>query len=279
MTKETILVVGHGTRYPGGNQESDQFVERWRSQNPEKRIELCYIEFADILLGEGLDRAATQSKRVVVVPLILNAAAHVKIEIPEAISEARHRHPDIEFIYAKHLGINETILKVVNRQIKSVMQTLHHPDPHGTGMILLGRGSSDRVANSEIAKLARWIYEENNFLQVDYAFTGVTFPRLEAVVQKQIKLGMAQIIIQPFYLFAGRLIDRIEKQHESLAHQYPHIRFGLGERFGFAAEIFELLNERIDAVGKKSAMMECDGCPYRYAAIDEHNHGHHHHHH
>ena len=271
----TILVVGHGTRYAGGNRESDLFVAQWQAQYPDWRIELCYIEFADTLLEKGLDNAACESERVVVLPLILNAAGHVKLEIPEAIAAARLRHPQTEFVYARHLGVNDTMLTIMNRQINTVMQRLDHPDPHTTGVIVLGRGSSDRVANGEVAKLTRWIYETNDFLRVDSAFTGVTLPRLEAVVQQQVRLGMTQIIIQPFYLFAGRLIERIERQLDHLKCQYPHIRFGLGDRFGFAPELFDTLTQRVEQAGTDAAgMMECDGCPAREATTSAHHYHH-----
>jgi sirohydrochlorin cobaltochelatase len=63
-------------------------------------IDVCFIEFADVLLDAGFDLAAKNSKKVLVVPLILNAAGHVKMEVPEHLAQARKRHPDVEFIYA-----------------------------------------------------------------------------------------------------------------------------------------------------------------------------------
>jgi precorrin-8X/cobalt-precorrin-8 methylmutase len=58
-----------------------------------------------------------------------------------------------------------------------------------TGVVLLGRGSSDAGANGELAKMARWVFEDNEHELVDLAFTGVTWPRLETVVQRQAKPG------------------------------------------------------------------------------------------
>jgi sirohydrochlorin cobaltochelatase len=40
-------------------------------------------------LHDGLLAAARSSRRVLVLPLILNAAGHAKMEIPEAIEHAR----------------------------------------------------------------------------------------------------------------------------------------------------------------------------------------------
>lgn len=274
---QTILLVGHGSRDPNGNKEIEAFAEKWKIQHADWRIEVCYIEFADILLDEGFDNAAQNSSKVLVIPLILNAAGHVKMEIPEHLEKARHRHPNVEFIYGKHLGVNMTILKIIKRRLAEVMNLLAMPDPKTTGVIILGRGSSDKIANGEVAKLARWLQEEREHELIDIAFTGITYPRLETIVQRQVTLGMTQIAILPYYLFTGTLIIRIAEQFKHLQKQYPQIRFGLGDYLGFEPEIYSLLDKNVKALQQAViiAMMECDGCSYREFA-QEHGHGHHH---
>jgi sirohydrochlorin cobaltochelatase len=270
----TVLLVGHGSRNQAGNDEIREFQQQWQAQHPDWRIELCYIELADVLLPEGLQRAAQGSERVIVVPLIISAAGHVKMEIPEHIELAREKFPPVEFIYTPHLGSNETLLAILQKQLKSVMKTLAMPDPKTTGVIILGRGSSDKVANGELAKLARWLFEATEHELVDIAFTGITHPRLETVVQRQVRLCMTQIAILPYYLFTGLLIERIGKQIERLQGQYPQIAFGLGNYFGFEPAIFKLLDQRvaeaIDPIAPK--MLECDGCQYREYAEHHHHH-------
>ncbi|MFH0352527.1 MAG: CbiX/SirB N-terminal domain-containing protein, partial [Chromatiales bacterium] len=122
---------------------------------------------------------------------------------------------------------------------------LDAPDPKTTGVILLGRGSSDRMANGDVAKMARWLLEETEHELVDLAFTGITHPRLERVVQRQVRLGMTQITVLPYYLFTGTLIERIKRQVGHLRAQYPRIRFALADHFGFEEEIFHLVDDRV----------------------------------
>lgn len=275
---QTILLVGHGSREASGNQEILAFADEWRTRRPQLHIEACFIEFAEPLLDAGLDQAAQRGGQVIVVPLILNAAGHVKMEIPEHIEHARLRHPTVEFVYCRHLGCGEEMLALMKRTLHRAMHALDVPDPRNTGVIVLGRGSSDRVANGEVAKMARWLYEETDHDVVDIAFTGIAQPRLESVVQRQIKLEMRQIVILPFYLFTGTLIERIRRQVERLKSQYPQTSFALGHYLGFEDEIYHLLEQRIAeaTVQERPSMMECDGCKYREFAAD-HGHGHHHH--
>ncbi len=288
MNTTSILLVGHGSRNRDGNTEILHFAAQWRERHPAWRIETCFIEHADVLLDGGLDRAARDARQVLVIPFILNAAGHVKMELPAAIGEARARHPSVRFSCTRHLGMGREILKVLQGQLDRLMKALHVPDPQTTGVILLGRGSSDAGANGELAKMARWLFEDNDFELVDLAFTGVTWPRLESVVQRQARLGMTQICVVPVYLFTGVLMERIKAQVERLREQYPQIAFALGTHFGFDKGIFELLDSKVTGAElPEGGLLECDGCKYRQAAEAEHlhdhshthtNHGHPHHH-
>jgi len=279
--KDTILLVGHGSRETAGNEEIERFTALWRERRPDDRIEVCFIEFADVTLDEGMDRAANNSQRVIVLPLILGAAGHVKMEIPHHIAHARERHPDVSFVMAKHLGAGTPILQALKQELSRAMLALDAPDAKNTGVILLARGSSDKVANGEIAKMARWLYEETDHEMVDLAFTGITFPKVETVTQRQVACGMRQVIVLPYYLFTGVLIQRINRQVARLATQYPTTSFGLGRYIGFADAIFALVDERVAEAqgqgGNTPIMLECDGCKYRDFA-EEHGVGHHHHH-
>lgn len=272
--KDTILLVGHGSRNPAGNREIEEFTTQWRAARPSWRIELCFIEFAEITLDAGLDLAAKGYVRVIVVPLILNAAAHVRAEIPAHINQAQARHPDTAFVYAAHLGASDPVLAILKRRLKSAMEALDVPDPRSTSIVLLGRGSSDRNANGEVAKIARWLQEESEHDLVDIAFTGITHPRLEAVVQRHERLGMRQVIVLPYYLFAGTLIARIGRQMEHLKVQYPQLRFACTEYIGFEPEITALIETRIEETAQGGASLVVDES---LAHSHDHSHAHHEH--
>lgn len=277
MNATTILLVGHGSRGREGNKETVHFAAQWRERHPDWRIEVCFIEHAEVLLAEGLDRAAQGAGKVLVIPFILNAAGHVKMELPAAIAAARERHPAVDFAVTRHLGMGRDIFAVLQSQLDRLMKQLAMPDPQTTGVILLGRGSSDAGANGELAKMARWIFEENDHELVDLAFTGVTWPRLESAVQRQVRLGMMQVAIVPVYLFTGVLIERIQEQVARLRQQYPQVTFALGTHFGFDPGIFALLDDKVgnDEL-PEGRMLECDGCKYRAEAEEGHLHDHSH---
>jgi sirohydrochlorin cobaltochelatase len=274
---DTVLVVGHGSREDSGNQDIREFVAQWRARRPELRIDLCFIEFAPPEMNAALLDAARSSRRVLVVPLILNAAGHVKMEIPEAVEQTRIACPQAEILLAPHLTACDPILAILKRRLRKAMNALDMPDPTTTGVVVLGRGASDRGANGEMAKMTRWLQEEGDHELVDLAFTGITWPRLEKVVQRQVLLGTRQIVVLPYYLYTGTLMQRIHRQVEHLRGQYPQVRFFCGEHFGFEKEIFALMDQRVADLraGVPDSRLPCDGCGYRELAHDQ-GHGHSH---
>ncbi|MEO5362688.1 MAG: sirohydrochlorin chelatase [Magnetococcus sp. DMHC-8] len=262
--RETVLLIGHGSRDADGNQEVKDFADYWQRGHPDTRVEVCYIELASPLLTDGLRRAAREADRVIALPLILNAAGHVKREIPEAIRQVREELPGVAFRYGRHLGCEEPILKLLRRRLHSAMVTLDMPDPGNTGVILLGRGSSDMSANAEVARMARWIFETTQHTLVEYAFTGITDPRLEGVVQRLVQLGMMQVVILPYYLFTGRLVKRITRQVARLRDQYPRIAMAQAGYLGINDTLVALLDRRLEQAraGEAETMMECECCKF-----------------
>jgi sirohydrochlorin cobaltochelatase len=277
MTNEVILLVAHGARDPGseGNQEVEYFVDHWRVRHPALEIQVCWIEYAHILLEEGLVRAATsagEGGRVLVLPLILNAAGHVKGDIPQALATARERYPEVEFTYGRHMGTTELLLKALRYRLHQAMVELDMPDPRTTGVVLLARGASDIEATGEVAKMAHWLFETTDHELVMPAFTGICFPRLEQVVQRLDRLGMSQIVVLPFYLFTGRLIKRITQQVERLRTQYPTRVIVQAEYIGSHEALLDQMDLALAQCRDGSARLPCDGCSLALAADHDHHH-------
>ncbi len=260
----TILLVGRGSSDKDSLKEAEMFLQHWRNMNPKTRFELCFIEFGDVLLEQGMNHAAIGAKRVIIVPLMLKLDDQVKEALSLDLVKARHQNPKVMFYVLKHLEPNDVMLNILKRSLNNVLENMLAPDPKTTGVILVGKGATDKVANSEIAKLSRWMFEETEHDLIDVAFTETAYPRLESVVQRQVKLGMTQIAILPYYLFTDTMVKRLGQQVERLQVQYPHITLGLGHYLGFEQEIYDLLDQKVVQFveGTEKNMLECDGCLY-----------------
>lgn len=257
--REVILLVAHGARDPGfeGNREVEACAELWRQRHPQTPIQVCWIEHAPVLLEEGLALAAEMldpaGGRLLVIPLILGAAGHVKGDIPEAVAIARERYPQHDIRCAQHLGATPHLLAALRLRLHQAMAELAMPDPRTTGVVLLARGASDMESTGEVAKMAHWLYETTHHELILPAFTGICFPRLEQVVQRLDALGASQIIVLPYYLFVGRLIKRIREQVQRLKVQYPIRVIHQADYIGAHEQLLDLLDQRLAECRPSSA--------------------------
>ena len=58
-----------------------------------------------------------------------------------------------------------------------------------TLLVVVGRGSSDPDANSNVAKVTRLLWEGFGFGWAETAYSGVTFPLVEPGLRHAVKLG------------------------------------------------------------------------------------------
>ncbi len=237
----TVLLVAHGSRREDGNDAAQQFSTLFQEKFPRYRTMLAFLEFSHPRLDEALNQAGNESTAVIIVPLMLGAAGHVKRDIPHYVAAARRCYLDVVFTISQHLGAEYEVLQALLQQLKQVVPAINP----STAAVLLARGSSNMVANSELEKMARWIFESCDCNMVDIAFSGLTTPSLETVVQRQLSTGIARIVIIPYYLFTGVLMARIVLQVKQLSIAHPTMLFDVTDAIGMSDFILALVHRRI----------------------------------
>src|SRR5260370_12563848 len=154
MTGDVVLLVGHGSREQSGNDEFLKFCEVIKPHLGPEREETCFIELMTPLVPESLDRCvALGACRVIVLPVILVAAGHVKVELPHELDEAKERPPGVEFLYGRHIGLDPLVIEIMRERLAEVERETEWP-PEDTAILVVGRGSSDPDANSQLYKLS-----------------------------------------------------------------------------------------------------------------------------
>ncbi|MCG5254085.1 sirohydrochlorin chelatase [Brevibacillus agri] len=287
---DAVLFVGHGSKDPEGNEEIRQFVASLAPELDVPIIETCFLEFARPDMLQGLNTCVARgATRVAVIPIILFSAGHAKIHIPAAIDEAKELHPHVQFIYGRPIGIHEEVINILSTRMAEA-GFASGEDHDDLAVLVIGRGSSDADANSDIYKMSRLFWERYKARWVETAFMGVTYPLYDEGVERCLKLGAKRIVLLPYFLFTGVLIKRMSDQLEKFRQQYPEAQFEMAEYFGFHPLLKEVMKDRIEEALHGEVKLNCDTCQYRLAAMehidhhhhhhdDEHGHGHHHHHH
>lgn len=276
---KAILLVGHGSRDSEGNEQVRKMIEELSTQlDPTVLIETCFLEFEKPTIEQGFQACVEKgAASVYVIPLMLLAAGHSKIHIPVAIDEAKKKYPQVQFTYGRPFGIHEEILKICKSRLEEVGENLTEPDSD-TAVLLLGRGSSDSDANSDLYKITRLLWEQLKYKLVEPAFMGVTDPLIKEGVERCIKLGVKKVVILPYFLFTGVLIKRLETMITEFERENPGIEFKLAGYFGFHTRLQTIIKDRIEEALQGDVKMNCDTCQYRIAAIEHIDHHHHHDH-
>lgn len=268
-----ILFVGHGSRDPEGNEELLRFTEKVAQLIDAPIKETCFLELALPDIPQGIarcvDRGATQ---IAVIPLMLFAAGHAKIHIPLAVHEAQERYPHVRFSYGRPIEVDEAVLDILEQRLVPVQPG----KPEDTAILIVGRGSSDLYANSDLYKIARMFWERTRYQWVEVSFIGVTEPLFDEGMERCIRLGAKEVVILPYFLFTGVLIKRMQTKMDQFQERYPGIKFHMCRYLGFDDGLIPIIKERVQEVEREGGLAW--EALAEKALAEGHDHHHHHHH-
>ena len=258
-----LLVVGHGSRAPRGAREFHELVALVKERNPALAVEGGFIELSRPPVSECVNRLAEAgARRVAAVPLMLLAAGHAKDDIPATLVREKMRHPEIGFEYGRALGIRPELLSLMDERISAAVPDKEKEE---TAVLIVGRGSSDPDANSDLWKISRLFYEGRPYPFVEAAYVSMTPPDVPAGLDRLKRLGARRIAVFSYFLFTGVLEERIRRQSEEFAAANPEVAVSYAGYFGPHERVADLVFERYREAIKGDIRMNCDVCVHRVA--------------
>ncbi|WP_249593770.1 sirohydrochlorin chelatase [Peribacillus frigoritolerans] len=276
---KAVLFVGHGSRLASGNEEVRHFIENMiPAMDGRFLVETCFLEFAAPNISKGIDNCVKRgATEVIVIPIILLHAGHSKLHIPAEIEDGKTKYPEVKFTYGQTIGVHHDVLTILTDRLEEAGFDTNSEHAE-TAILLIGRGGSDADANSDIYKISRLLWEKLNVKWVETAFMGVTDPHVDEGIERCIRLGAKKVVMLPYFLFTGVLMERMEDMLRGYQEQYHDREFILAKYFGYHPTLQNILQERVieASEGKSSGARDLEN--YR-KHVEEHGHAHHHHHH
>src|SRR6266704_2884186 len=303
MSETAVLLCGHGSRDPEAIAEFEEAASALRarlaSSGAGGDFATGYLEFARPTIGEALAALKAQgARRILAIPGMLFAASHVKNDLPWEMNSFMADNPEVEVRLGRDLGIDPKLLAAAAARIEAAV-----PDGRSdTLLVVVGRGTNDPDANSNIAKLARMLWEGMGFGWAEAAFSGVAHPRVDAALERSARLGFRRIVVFPYFLFTGVLVKRIYAQADDAAARFPAIEFVKASYLRDHPLVIDAFLERATEIEGGAPNMNCQLCKYRTQIVgyesevglaqqahhhhvrggdhrpDHDDHGHHHHH-
>ncbi len=260
-----VMVCGHGSRDPDAIREFAVLAEKLAGRFDGWPLEHGYLEFARPVIREGLDRLVEKGARhILAVPGMLFAAGHAKNDIPSVLNTYQAAREGLTIEYGRELGLDPRMIRAAGARIEETLATSANGVPlHDTLLVVVGRGASDPDANSNVAKVTRMLWEGFGFGWAETAYSGVTFPLVEPALEKAARLGFSRIVVFPYFLFTGILVDRIYAATDAVAVRHPDIEFLKTPYLNDHPLVLETFVERVREILEGRNLMNCQMCKYR----------------
>jgi len=287
-----VLVCGHGSRNRLAVEEFASLARQLQHGMGRVPVNYGYLEFAQPILRDGLDALRQRGVRhVLAIPAMLFAAGHAKNDIPSVLNTYA-AETGLRIDYGRELGVDRRMINAAGARIRACLDQADNQDRAAgrdpvpidqTLLVVVGRGSSDPDANSNVAKVTRLLVEGFGFGWGETVYSGVTFPLVEPGLRHVVKLGYRRIVVFPYFLFSGVLVSRIVQHSQRVANDHPELQILQASYLGDHPEVLATFRERVEDVLRGDTNMNCSLCKYRAQVlgfemeVGAPQHSHHHH--
>ena len=248
MTKKGIMICGHGSRSRAAEAEFSLLAQGLKKSFPNVPVRHGFLEYSAPNIHMGLDELKSLGvNEIIAVPGMLFAATHAKNDIPSVLVSYQEKNPGVVIKYGRELGLHPEMINAFQERILECFKPAKMGQDHfyDSMLVVVGRGTSDVLANAEAAKLTRIVAENMGFGWCETFYSGVTFPSVGHGLEIITKLGYKKIVVAPYFLFTGRLIDRIYKYVDIVADKHPKICFYKAKYLADQTHVISTFEDRI----------------------------------
>ena len=279
-TKMGIMVCGHGSRDKDAEREFGRVAEGLRKRFPDLPVEYGFLEFSAPNIHMGLAALKEQNvDTIFAVPGMLFAATHAKNDIPSVLTTYEEKEENMAVHYGNELGLHDTMIEAFQARIYESLGINPNNPPdnlYDTMLVVVGRGTSDTMANAEVAKLTRIVNENMGFGWADTVYSGVTYPSVGEGLERLSRLGFKKIVVAPYFLFTGRLIKRIYGYVDHVAKQFSDIEFIKADYLNDHEKVIDAFEFRVreimEGIAPQESLMSSFKRRLAAGEVDVHHH-------
>ncbi|MDP7650511.1 MAG: sirohydrochlorin chelatase [Rhodospirillales bacterium] len=269
MSKMGVMVCGHGSRDADAVQQFQAVARGIAERLPQYDVESGFLEFATPIIRHGLDALIARGVTdILAIPGMLFAAGHVKNDVPSVLNTYAAEHPGVSIRLGRDLAIDLKLIRAAGDRVQEALDQVDDTVPMTETMLMvIGRGTSDPDANSNISKITRLLWEGKGFGWGETGYSGVTFPLTEPALDHAARLGYKRIIVFPYFLFTGILVKRIYHYVDVVQARHPDIQFIKAPYLNDHPLVLDAFAERVGEILDGTNAMNCSLCKYREQAL------------
>ena len=242
----TLIACSHGTRSIEGRAAISAQLDQVRALLPDVRVEEAFVDVQEPAIDDVVARVIsdgtaerTGDRAAVVVPVLLSAGFHTRVDIARAVAA----HPG-RAIPAPALGPHDLLALVLeSRLAEAALQG-------GDAVVLAAAGSSDPAAAVAVSRMAA-LLQRCILTPVTVGFAAGAEPRIPAAIAAARAAGAERVIAASYVLAPGHFHDVIGRTGADVvtAPLAPDVRIAalFVERYRAAAE--QLRADSVATVG------------------------------
>lgn len=204
----TVILTAHGSADPRSAEVAHALAGRMRRLRPWLDVRAAFLEQCGPNLGDVLLDVGRRGGRTVVVPMLLAAAYHARVDIPAVIaaSEATVEEADV-------LGQDPALITVLGQRLTEAGAS---SDDRHLGVIVVAVGSSSDAANAATATVGAALAARTEWAGVEVAFATGPRPTVAEAAQRLRDRGARRLVVAPWFLAHGRITDRVARSAAAL---------------------------------------------------------------
>ena len=124
MMSDCLVLLAHGSKDPRWRAPFERIVDAVQGQSGKTKVRLAYMEFVEpTLMDVARECVGQQILHLKILPLFFSIGAHLAIDVPEQVNQAKTQFPQLEVEVLSPIGEDPRLTGLI-QQI--VMETLKH---------------------------------------------------------------------------------------------------------------------------------------------------------
>ena len=114
MSTMGLVLVIHGSRYPGTVEQMSALVDTLQSLRPADRVLGAYLELLSPNVDQAIDTLVAEGLRnVILVPYFMLDGRHTREDLPRLADVAMARHPGLAIQVGPPVGVRREVLSLL----------------------------------------------------------------------------------------------------------------------------------------------------------------------
>lgn len=233
MCKSGYLLVVHGSRNSSYRQQLEQLKDLIvKGLKVDCFVDTAYLELGEKLLSQRIVESSIECikynyKTLKILPLFLFSGTHVLEDIPTEVKIAQ-KNVLVSIELMPLMGESKDLIDLLESKYQEYPEFERILFCHGT-RLEKGKEESRMMGKRLKAKVAYWSM----------------LPNLSHIINSMINSGVKKIVVLPYFLFSGKIIDSIEPEIEGL-RENQDIELILLKPLGATVELAEVILRQME---------------------------------